>query len=245
MRREWTLFLTAVQFLTRCPVPAWVGHSPAQLNAAVRYFPLVGAAVGILGAALFALARTGLPPLPSALLSMAATLVATGAFHEDGLADMCDGLYGGWTRDDVLRIMKDSRIGSFGAAGLFMILALKASATLTPGAIVAAHALSRLCAVILIAALPYVRESEQGAKAKPVADGVGAAELGIAGLCGLLPLLLIGWAAPAAVLVAGLLTAGMGRWFRRRLGGYTGDCLGGMQQVAEVAVLLVALWHAA
>ena len=238
------LFLTAVQFLTRCPVPGWVGHSPAQLNAAVRYFPLVGVGVGGLGAAVFALAGLGLPALPSALLSLGATVLATGAFHEDGLADMCDGLFGGWTREDALRIMKDSRIGSFGAAGLFVVLALKAAATMTPGAIIAAHALSRLCAVGVIAALPYVRESEQGAKAKPVASGVGAMEVMVAGLCGVVPLVLLGWRAVVAALVAGAVTLAMARWFRRRLGGYTGDCLGGTQQVTEVAVLLVALWHA-
>ena len=238
---QWRLVLTAIQFLTRCPVPAWVGHSPEQLNSATRYFPLVGIGVGALGAAVFWAASQGLPPLAAALLSIMAKLLATGAFHEDGLADTCDGLFGGWTRDDALRIMKDSRLGTFGVAGLGMALVTKAALFHDPATIVAAHAASRFMAVTLIAALPYVRASEQGAKAKPVADGVGAPDLAVAGLCGLAPLLLV--ARPVASLaLAAVLTIGLARWFRHRLGGYTGDTLGATQQVTELAILGVAAW---
>ncbi len=233
--------LTAVQFMTRCPVPAWVGHSPDQLNRATRYFPLVGVAVGTVGAAVFWAASQGLPPLAAALLSIIATLLLTGAFHEDGLADTCDGLFGGWTRDDALRIMKDSRLGTFGVAGLCTVLATKAALLHDPAAIVAAHACSRFMAVTLIAALPYVRESEQGAKAKPVAHGVGATELVVAGACGLVPLLLLARPMLAAAIATGL-TLALARWFRRRLGGYTGDTLGATQQVTELAILGVAAW---
>lgn len=247
MTTQLRLFLTAVQFLTRCPVPAAVGHSPAQLDRSVRYFPLVGACVGLLGAGVFAAASLGLPLPVAATLSAAATVWATGAFHEDGLADMCDGLFGGWTRDDVLRIMKDSRIGSFGAAGLGLVLGCKILATTAVpwAAIIAAHACSRFMAVCVMAALPYARDSEQGAKAKPVAAGVGQTELAIAALCGLAPLLLLGWRALPTLLLAAGVTWVMARWFRRRLGGYTGDCLGGTQQVAELAILLAAAWRAA
>ena len=241
IRAEWRLFLTAVQFLTRCPVPAWVGHGPDQLDQATRYFPLVGVCVGLWGMSVFVVASTGLPTLVAALLSVVATVLVTGAFHEDGLADTCDGLFGSWTREDALRIMKDSRIGSFGAAGLVLVLGLKVAATAVPAAIVAAHACSRFMAVCVIAGLPYVRG---GGKSQPVAGGVGRTELGIAGLCGLLPLLLLGWQAVPALLLAAGVTALLAFWFRRRLGGYTGDCLGATQQVAEVAVLLAVLWRA-
>jgi len=236
------LVLTAVQFLTRVPVPAWVGHSPDQLNHATRYFPLVGVAVGALGAGVFWAASQGLPPLAAATLSIVATVLATGAFHEDGLADTCDGLFGGWTRDDALRIMKDSRLGTFGVAGLALTLATKAALLHDPWAMIAAGAGSRFMAVTLIAALPYVRESEQGARAKPVAAGVGVAELAIAGACGLVPLLLLARPILSLVLIA-VLTAGLARWFRRRLGGYTGDTLGATQQVTELAILAVAAWQ--
>lgn len=244
IRREWRLFLTAVQFMTRCPVPAWVGHSPDQLDRATRYFPLVGVCVGLWGIAVFVTAGAGLPAPVAAVLSVAATVVATGAFHEDGLADTCDGLFGGWTQADALRIMRDSRIGSFGAAALVLVLGLKITATsalAVPAAIVAGHACSRLMAVCVITALPYVRDE---GKSKPVAGGVGRTELGIAALCGLLPLLLLGWRAVPALLLAAGVTALLALWFRRRLGGYTGDCLGATQQVAEVTVLLAVLWRA-
>ena len=238
------LLLTAVQFLTRCPVPAWVGHSPDQLNRAVRYFPLVGLGVGALGAGVFWVASAGLPPLAAAVLSIMATVLVTGAFHEDGLADTCDGLFGAFNRDDALRYMKDSRLGTFGVAGLCLVLSAKAALLQEPYAIIAAHAASRFMAVTLIAALPYVRESEQGAKAKPVAAGVGAVEIGIAGLCGLAPLLLLDRPV-VALLGAALVTVGLARWFQRRLGGYTGDTLGATQQVTELAILGVSAWHAA
>ncbi len=238
---QWRLVLTAVQFMTRCPVPAWVGHSPDQLNRATRYFPLVGIAVGTVGAGVFWAASQGLPPLAAAVLSIIATLLATGAFHEDGLADTCDGLFGGWTRDDALRIMKDSRLGTFGVAGLCTVLVTKAALLHDPAAIIAAHAASRFMAVTLIAALPYVRESEQGARAKPVAHGVGVQELAVAGLCGLVPLLFV-HRPLVSVAVAAILTLALARWFRRRLGGYTGDTLGATQQVAELAILGVAAW---
>ena len=108
--REWRLLLTAVQFLTRLPVPAWVGHGPEQLDRAMRYLPLVGIGVGLLGGAVLATASTGLPRPAAALLSVMATLLLTGALHEDGLADTLDGLFGGATRDE-------TPCGSCGTAG--------------------------------------------------------------------------------------------------------------------------------
>ena len=197
--------------------------------------------MGALGAAVLWAASAGLPPLAAAVLSIGATLLATGAFHEDGLADTCDGLFGGWTTEDALRIMKDSRLGTFGVAGLCTVLLAKAALLRDPAALIAAHAISRFMAVTLIAALPYVRASEQGAKAKPVAGGVRPVDLAVAGLFGLAPLLLLHRPVLTLVLVAAL-TLILGRWFQRRLGGYTGDTLGATQQVTELVVLGVAAW---
>ena len=248
MRREVRRLLMAAQFLTRCPVPASVGHSPHELDRSVRYFPLVGVGVGLLAASVFIALAPHLGRPAAAVLSIAASLLATGAFHEDGLADTCDGLFGAFDRDRALVIMKDSRIGTFGAAGLVVALGLKAALLADPGigarAIVAAHAASRLAAVALMAVLPYVRQSEQGAKAKPVAGGVGPAELAVAGATGLVATLLLD-APLAALLAASACTAGLGLWFWRRLGGYTGDTLGATQQVVELAILLCAAWRAA
>lgn len=243
--QEWRLLLTAVQFLTRLPVPAWVGHGPGQLDRAMRYLPLVGIGVGLVGAVAFAAASAGLPRPAAALVSVAATLLLTGALHEDGLADTLDGLFGGATRDDALRIMRDSRLGTFGVVGLIVALGLKVAVLSAlpeaAGALVAGHAGSRLMAVCVIAGLPYARVD---GKAGPVAGGVGVSEVAVAGLCGVLPLLLLGERAITALLLAAGLAWGMARWFRRRLGGYTGDGLGAVQQVTEVAILLAALWRA-
>jgi adenosylcobinamide-GDP ribazoletransferase len=236
---QWRLFLTAVQYFTRIPVPAWVGHSPGQLNAAARWFPAVGVVVGLVGAIVYAAVAPWSTPWLGLALAFAATAWLTGAFHEDGLADTVDGLGGGYTRERALEIMKDSRIGTYGALALVLCIAVKLSAlaaapSLLPWALVAGHAVSRWLAVTIIATQDYVRDDDS-ARAKPLAHAIGGPGLAIATLCGLLPLVLVG---PAAVV--GLAAALVARWrlaalFQRRLGGYTGDCLGAAQQACEAA----------
>ncbi|MGN4075305.1 adenosylcobinamide-GDP ribazoletransferase, partial [Burkholderia gladioli] len=124
-RAECRYFFVALGYFSRVPVPRRIGYAAGDLGRAARYFPLVGVCVGALAAGVYLLAARIWPPGVAVLLSMAASLVATGAFHEDGLADSCDGFGGGYTREDVLRIMRDSRIGSFGAVALVLALALK------------------------------------------------------------------------------------------------------------------------
>jgi adenosylcobinamide-GDP ribazoletransferase len=244
LRQELATFFAAVRFFTRLPVPAWVGHSEAQLNGAARYFPLVGLLVGAFGAAVTYAAALALPDSIAVLLGMAATLLATGAFHEDGFADACDGFGGGWDKAQVLLIMKDSRIGSYGAIGIGMMLLAKWNGLMElqpeilPLALIAGHAVSRFASTTLIYALDYVRDDATG-KSKPLATRMGAAPLGVAALfgvlpCALLPLPEIGYAL-AAVAIVTLLAA---RYFVHRIGGYTGDCLGATQQVAELAFYL-------
>jgi len=155
-----------VRFFTRLPVPAWVGHSQEALDRAARYFPLVGILVGALGGLTFLLAALALPVSIALLFSMAATLLVTGAFHEDGLSDAVDGFGGGWTKPQVLAIMKDSRIGSYGALAVALMLLAKFNALyelpdewIAP-ALVAAHAASRFCSTALIYALDYVRDDD-------------------------------------------------------------------------------------
>lgn len=241
-RREWGLLLVAVQALTRVPVAA--PHGPDLLRQSTRYMPLVGLGVGAAAAVVFTLAATGLPAVVAALLSLAATLLLTGALHEDGLADLCDGLFGGRTAESALRIMRDSRVGAFGVIGLGVVLGLKvacvAALPAAAWALVAAHAASRFWAVLPAALLPYARVDGM---ARGVA-GPGATELGLAALFGLVPLLLLGPHAAGALVLSGAAAAALGLWVRRRLGGYTGDVLGATQQVTEVAVLLAALWRA-
>lgn len=193
---ELRLFWLALQFLTRVPVPAWVGWQPEWMPASMRHFPLVGALVGLFGAAVLALASAWWPPTVAVGLSMAATVWLTGGFHEDGWADTCDGLGGAVSREKALLIMKDSRLGTYGALGLILLLGLKAAVLvelLTPRVheldsartsqihhvlllwtsmgLIWAHALSRLVPVLLTRLLPYVGDAEH-AKAKPLALAV-------------------------------------------------------------------------
>lgn len=252
IRREIAYFFGAVRFFTRLPVPAWVGHSQAALDRAARYFPLVGVLVGALGGLTFLLAALVLPLSLALLFSMAATLLVTGAFHEDGLADAVDGFGGGWTREQVLAIMKDSRIGSYGALAVALMLLAKFNALyelpdewIAP-ALVAAHAASRFCSTALIYALDYVRDDDS-ARARPLAVRMGAGSLAVAALFGLAPLALLPWEAALAGLgLAALTTFLAARHFVRRIGGYTGDCLGATQQGAELALylgILAVAWN--
>ena len=166
-------FLLALQFFTRIPVTGalaqWVGFSPAMLRASAGHFPGVGWIIGAVGMAVFVVALYLLPgeagALAAALLCIVATVWLTGAFHEDGLADVADGLGGSRERGRALEIMKDSRIGAFGAIALVLALGLKAAllATLAgqdevgaAAALLAAHVLSRLAPLFVIRSLPYV-----------------------------------------------------------------------------------------
>lgn len=245
------LFFTALQFFTRLPIPAWVGFEASWLQHASRYFPLVGCVVAAIAAGVYWAAALVLPAPVAAVLSTAASIYITGAFHEDGFADACDGLGGGMTRERALEIMKDSRVGAYGAIGIVCMLATKltALAMLPPrlaiAALFLAHPLSRLAATALIWRLDYVRDE---GKAKPLVHRMTHAEFAIAAITCAAPAVLLpvaGWmnisaiaAAFAAALVA---TLWLGRLFVRRLGGYTGDCLGALQQLAEAAMYVAIL----
>ena len=232
----------AVQLLTRWPAPSPDLFSPARLAAAKRYFPLVGALIGGFAAGVFWLAHLALPVTLAVVLATAASLLATGALHEDGFADTCDGIGGGGTRERALEIMRDSRLGTYGAAGLGLLLAAKvlalasAPSGLIPWLLIAAHAASRASAVVVIATSAYVRDRGIATPLTEAArsDGLALAlATGTAAAC--LPLA----ATTPAVVLAGLagLAAGhlaMRIAYERKLGGYTGDCLGGVQQTSEV-----------
>lgn len=248
MRRQVELFFTALMFYTRVPCPKWVGHSEELLNKATIYFPVMGWLVGGVAAGTYWALSYLFPVDVVLLLSMVASILLTGAFHEDGFADVCDGFGGGWTPARILEIMKDSRLGTYGAAGLGLILALKFGAlrSLPPTAVapvlVVAHALSRATALTFIYTHDYARANEDS-KAKPVAKKISRAELLVGLGFGVLPLLLYAaWLGrPALLLVLlplALVKWYLARYFQKWIGGYTGDCLGATQQVAEVVVYL-------
>jgi adenosylcobinamide-GDP ribazoletransferase len=256
LQHEGRLFFVALQFLTRVPVPAWVdrdGWQPDWLNSAVRHFPLVGALVGAVGAAVALGAQLLWPPLIAATLAVASTLWLTVAFHEDGLADTFDALLGAAPRERALAIMKDSRIGTYGAAALGLSLLLRVllltgllarEPLLAAAAWLAAHAAGRAAPVVLMTLLRYAGD-ESHAKAKPLAREVqrgdavwavvtGAAVLAAASLTSPHPSACWGVAAGALALLVGVFR----HWLLRRLGGYTGDTLGACAQFGEIAVLL-------
>ena len=246
VREEWGLLLVAVQLLTRWPVRAPVEASAARSGAAARYYPLVGAAIGAFAGAAFWITHLVFPVGLALVLSTAAALLATGAFHEDGFADACDGLGGGRTRERALEIMRDSRLGTYGAAGLALMLAAKvlalaaAPAGAIPWLLIAAHAASRSSAVLALATSAYAREA---GIARPVADTLGPGSLVLALAIGVAAAALLLLVFEPPVLAAGLVGLGVGHLamraaYERKLGGYTGDCLGGVQQTSELGMYL-------
>ena len=260
-------FLLAIQFFTRIPVTGrlaqWVGYSPAMLRASAAHFPAVGVVVGLQVAALTALLLLLLPgvyaPLVAAAVGTAWSVWLTGAFHEDGLADVADGLGGSYERARALTIMKDSRVGAFGAIAVVLALLTKVallaligslSALWMCAAIVGAHVVSRTWPLVMIRVLPHVGD-EDGSKSKPLADQITLASLLVALLwCAgaLVVTVVVQWQGQADPRMAwawggGLMGSALAFWrahalFARRLQGFTGDCLGTTQQVCELAIYL-------
>ena len=254
-------YLLAIQFFTRIPVTgrlaAWVGYSPEMLRASAVHFPGVGVLVGVLVAVLTAVLLVFLPqasllsPLVAAVLGTVFSVMLTGAFHEDGLADVADGLGGSQNRERALDIMKDSRVGAFGAIALVLILLSKVTLLAMIGdvnpavmilGIFLAHVVSRTLPLLLIRLLPHVGDVGSS-KSKPLADQISSKGLFIAFLWLFLALASVFIAYDATYLIAPMLTASiaflyMWRLFSKRLQGFTGDCLGATQQVCEVAFYL-------
>ena len=242
----------ALGFFTRIPVPNFTDFKESDLNHSTKYFPLIGIIVGLIGAGSYVISAQFLPQTVAVLISMVATIYLTGAFHEDGLADSADGIGGGWTHEQILTIMQDSRLGTYGAVALFLALFAKfqllnsLNHNLLPFALVTGHALSRLSAVYVMTTLNYTKPE---GKAKPLATQVNALDLTVATVFGLLPffaivgLLVINNHSLSITIkfILMALTPVLLSWFWWRhkiykwLGGYTGDTLGAMQQIVELA----------
>lgn len=233
----------ALAFLTRLPIRGDI--APRPLAAAVRCFPLVGVVVGLGGGLVYALGlKLGLPPLGAALFAIVATGLLTGALHEDGLADSADGLAGGHDREQRLAIMSDSRIGSYGV--LALIVSVMARAALLAGlptahgiaALIAAHALARAGMALVMARGMPAKSGGLAAGAGKPAEGDALVALAIAAVIAWIAL---GPVVAAVALVATLILAwAMARLGKRLIGGYTGDILGAIEQLSEIAVLAVA-----
>jgi adenosylcobinamide-GDP ribazoletransferase len=242
----WNDVLTALAFLTRLPLPEPEADGALDLARATRAMPLVGAAIGLCGGAVYWLSGAlGLTPAIAGLLAVAATILVTGALHEDGLADTADGLFGGAEPARRLEIMRDSRTGAYGALALIFSVGLRAAALAAIGApgpavaaLIAAHALARALPSAVMAWVPLARDDGLAAGAgQPefehawTALGIGAA----------IAMLFLGFGAGlVAMLVAGLVGFAVIRLARARIGGYTGDILGAIEQLGEIAILLTA-----
>ncbi|MCW7468607.1 adenosylcobinamide-GDP ribazoletransferase [Leptospira kanakyensis] len=264
---EIRLFFVCLSFLSRIPSPKWIGFKEEWLHKSIKYSPSVGILLGSLQWIVFTIFHTFLGPSVSFVLSLGFLLILTGAFHEDGFSDFCDGIGGGWKREDILRIMKDSRVGSFGAAGISLLLVLKisgASDSLQNIKIhwdqisfgkqnqlisvwlyfISAHSLSRFFSVLMMRLLPYAKEEGY---AKPMAKEITWPQTFFASLSGGIPFLVLTYLYPKFLLSLVLILPCLYYMYslmKRWIGGFTGDCLGAVQQVVETCIWVsgVFLW---
>ncbi|QQX79371.1 adenosylcobinamide-GDP ribazoletransferase [Shewanella sp. KX20019] len=249
-QQQLNLFFIAMGFFTRIPMPKWIEVDADKLNQASRYFGVVGSLIGALSALVYSVMLYWVSPTIAIVFAMIASVLLTGGFHEDGLADTADGLGGGWTVEAKLNIMKDSRLGSYGALALVLALLLKWQllselALFDPSsvslALIIGHTLSRVAAASFIFSEQYVSD-DASSKSKPLAMHQSVNELSVLLASGAVLLLLVTFI-QAVVLVCGLIIVrfGLARLFRKQIGGYTGDTLGAAQQVAELACYLMLL----
>lgn len=239
-------FVAGISFLTRVPVGADVGER--DIAASVAWFPVVGAVVGLLSAAVYLLASKAWPPLVASFLAVGASIAITGAFHEDGLGDTADAFGAASTGRDPQPVLKDPRMGTFGVVAIVLVIGLRVAlvASLAPRtgalALVAAHALARAVSAAAVVSAPSAGSGlgSSYAALAPKWRGVVAVIVGvvIASVC-------IGIAAPVALAVAAVAAMLEARWAGRTLGGVSGDVLGTIEQTGELITLLVAVALAA
>ncbi|EQA44660.1 cobalamin-5-phosphate synthase [Leptospira broomii serovar Hurstbridge str. 5399] len=263
LRQELIIFLSSVRFNTRIIVPSWVEHSDELLASSTRYFPLVGWIVSAITTIVFYGSSFLFPVSVSVVLAVSASVLSTGAFHEDGFTDMCDGFGGGWDKERILEIMKDSRIGVFGTIGILLMLFLKvacyialaeSSLLLLFFAIWISHSSSRFSANVMAKLLPYARE-DQLSKAKPIVKSMKLSDVLFSWIWVLGPIVFFLYYPGefsnriAMILLLSFSLQALGvfylrGFYKKWLGGYTGDCLGAVQQVTEILFLLglIATW---
>jgi adenosylcobinamide-GDP ribazoletransferase len=252
VRREGRALAAAFTFMTRLPLGRLASHDPADLPASALYFPVVGLVVGLAGGVVYLGAMRLWTDSIAVALSMCATVLVTGAFHEDALADAFDGFGGGWSRDQVLAIMKDSRVGSYALVGVTLTLAVKFAALHALSAsqpaigvvraLVVGHVLGRWSSLVLIRGYPYVRpvaEDQRPSAGRPFVSGVTTRRF-VAATIIMIAIINVaaGWLGLVPLVVAIAVTALAGRYFRARIGGITGDALGAANQLVEVCVYL-------
>jgi adenosylcobinamide-GDP ribazoletransferase len=237
----------SLAFCTRLPLLNDTPTGSSAIGRAAWAFPIAGIAVGLIGALVYGIAHwQGLPALPSAALSVVATLLATGCLHEDGLADTADGFGGGKTRERKLEIMRDSRIGTYGVCALVLSLLLRVGALasfpnahLAVWALIAAHGGARATMPALMFLLPPARSDGLSFSA----GAPSGQSVGVAALIGFVILAICLHPVRGAVTIVYLaIIVALIAWLSsRQIGGQTGDVCGALEQVSEIAILLVAL----
>ncbi|MCC5815308.1 MAG: adenosylcobinamide-GDP ribazoletransferase [Leptospira sp.] len=255
-KKEVLYFFSALMFFTRIPCPKWVSGNYSQdiLNRSRKYFPLMGWIVAGLSLLVFFIAIKIFSLELSILLTMVTSILITGGFHEDGWADSCDAFGGGWTKESILSIMKDSRIGTYGTLGVVFILGIKFTClrdlgredlTLMATTYFFAHTVSRFLASSAAQNLDYV-QFDDSSKSKPIAESkLSHLELIYSFIFVVIPMLfLMNQYLVLAFLLAWIMQIIMILYFKKWIGGFTGDCLGGIQQVSEIAIYLgtIAIW---
>ncbi|PIE32555.1 adenosylcobinamide-GDP ribazoletransferase [candidate division KSB3 bacterium] len=252
IRQEIRTLQAALLFFTRIPSSVLGEPSGDSFHNASRYFPFIGWVVGVVGAGTVVGGSFFLPLSLAILMSIAMTILMTGALHEDGFADFCDGFGAGLTKEHILDIMKDSYIGVFGVIGLLLMLGMKMLAlrslpiTVLPMAIISGHSLSRFLSISLLATHTYARH-DVSSKSRVVVKRMTIRELLFAAILGILPfffmcLMVSQW----RLFGIGLLTTGLSRWLfgqflTVKIQGYTGDCLGALQQISEVVFYMTVV----
>jgi adenosylcobinamide-GDP ribazoletransferase len=272
MKKQLHIFFTALMFYTRIPCPKNIDHNPEYLNKASRYFPLIGWIVGGISFVVYYLSAILFTNEIAIILSIIAGILTTGAFHEDGFADVCDGFGGGWTKEKILLIMKDSAIGAYGAIGVVLLFLLKfqcmqqITSNIRPIELgfgirldsfldfniaifillVTAHSISRLAAISIVFTHQYSRD-DASSKSKLIAQNLTWKEVVGASFFGLLPLLILSffqWQLLLVLVPVFIARFFLARYFQKWIDGYTGDCLGATQQVCEVIFYLsiIGIW---
>ncbi|MBQ0116469.1 MAG: adenosylcobinamide-GDP ribazoletransferase [Flavobacterium sp.] len=254
LKKEFTYFCTALMFFTRIPIPFELEYSEEIMNKSQKYYSAVGLVVGILNALVFGIGSYLFTPNIGIVLSLIVSVLITGGFHEDGFTDVCDSFGGGYGKEKIMTIMKDSRIGAYGVLGMILLLLLKFTclqalvdidiATIG-SAIIIAHSSSRFLSGLMIHSHDYVTDIDVS-KSKPLANKPIPLTATLWGLClAVIPLVLLMplkflWILPIGYLGKWYL----GWYFKKHIGGYTGDCLGTVQQVCEVLIYLgfILIW---
>lgn len=249
LKRQILTFFASIMFFSRMPVLFRLQITDVHFKQSMRYLPWVGLIVSLAGAVVMYYSARILPNSMAVLLGILVTILLTGGLHEDGLADVCDGFGGGYTKQRILDIMKDSHIGTYGVIGLILAFLFRFGALSEMPRyfmalfFVAGHVISRFTLVTIMYRYPYARNDESS-KAKTVIGQYSLVDVIVASIPVILVYWIIGsWAALLTLIPVWLTKWLMGLYFNKKIEGYTGDCMGAMQQATEIVFYLsILVW---